>query len=310
MSVHQAFSLIAMNKGLLRFRRISRAAGAALVLAALCMAPPAAFAADDHDCVDSQSAHDDCGGHNMMLVGVNNAYLSHLPMFDSEHRFQVIFRATFETTSADGKTTNIEKVYTDDRMDHPEIGMYTVNPRHVFVLSRLFDENADPLRTSFVGRVFRGHFERPGRELIDGLDGVDVGISRMIYARELEPDGEKSEELRYILFGDGEELFLAHEITRPPDFDQIVAVDVDGHGFTADDLERGVVVDVPGRENTAETRLRVEESVEAMADVTGAGKPTKLRIHVVAEPYFEEGELLAEFTFDPTPLEIEAGFGD
>jgi hypothetical protein len=43
--------------------------------------------------------------------------------------------------------------------------------------------------------------------------------------------------------------------------------------------------------------------------VTGAHSFLQLKVEVVAEPYFEEGELATEVTFNPTPLEIEAGFG-
>jgi len=102
-------------------------------------------------------------------------------------------------------------------------------------------------------------------------------------------------------------LFLAHQITQPPDFDQIVAVGVDGRNFTPDELQSGIVVSVPGRENGAATRLRAGDSVDAVA--TGDADPSAtLRIEVLSEPYFEEGELLATPTFAPTPLEIEAGF--
>jgi len=44
--------------------------------------------------------------------------------------------------------------------------------------------------------------------------------------------------------------------------------------------------------------------------VTGEETVVSLEIMVVAEPYFEEGELATRFTMKPTPLEIEAGFRD
>jgi hypothetical protein len=307
MSFKRPFSPITIERGLSQFLSVSLAAA---IAAALHLVPVAALADSDHDCVDPHFAPNaDCGTHNMMLVGANKAYLSHLPMFDSEHRFQLIFEATFEITN-DDETTNVEELYTDDRKAHPGFGMYTVNPSHIFVLSRLFDESADSRRVSFAGTVFRGHLERPGSGVISGLDEVEVKVSRVIYARELEADGDTPDQLRYVLFGDSEELFLAHEITEPPDFDQIVSVHVDGHRFTSDELLSGIVVSIPERENTAETRLRVDDSVKALAQVAGVEQPSTLRIRVVSEPYFEEGELLAEPTFDPTPLEIEAGFVD
>ena len=65
---------------------------------------------------------------------------------------------------------------------------------------------------------------------------------------------------------------------------------------------------IPGRENTAAKRLRTNERVTASAEVIGAQQPATLQLEVVAEPYFEEGELRENMTFKPTPLEKEAGF--
>ena len=104
--------------------------------------------------------------------------------------------------------------------------MYTVAPSDVFMLSSLFAPELQPARTAFSGTVFRGHLERPGNQMIEGLQDINVRITRVIYARELRSDDERSDELGYILFGKTDELFLAHQITQAPDFDQIVAVTV------------------------------------------------------------------------------------
>jgi len=66
---------------------------------------------------------DQPGTHNMLVVGEQTVYLSHLPMFAgfnrrrtdfvSPHRYQVILEATF----TDG-TNNLTDVYTADRKSH------------------------------------------------------------------------------------------------------------------------------------------------------------------------------------------------
>ena len=61
--------------------------------------------------------HPDCGQHNMMVVGEQTIFLSHLPMFHSEHRFQVIVEAAFEQNG-----TSLDRVYADDRRKHPDVG--------------------------------------------------------------------------------------------------------------------------------------------------------------------------------------------
>jgi hypothetical protein len=284
-------------------RRFVPIAAAAVLGAACQLAPLPAAAASDHDCPRSNAAsHTDCGFHNMMLVGTNSAYLSHLPFFHSEHRFQVIVEATFDRGGE-----SVQRLYTEDREAHPEIRMYTVAPSDEFVLARVFAQEPGLQRTAFLGTVFRGHLERGGEE-IEGLQDVNVNAVRVIYGRELLPDDQKPDELRYILFGEEEELFLAHQITRPPDFDQIVSVDVSGLDFTAEELRSGMIVRIPGRDNTGATRLRVSDSVEAVIDRAGSGDPITLHLDVQAEPYFEDGELQTNPTFARTPLEIEAGF--
>ncbi len=240
--------------------------------------------------------------HNMMVVGEKSVYLSHLPMFMSPHNFQVILEATL---TSGGKS--LQSLYTNDRRSNPEIKMYTLSPQESFKLTSLFTPRP-PERSSFKGTILRGHLERGGEE-IDGLVNVDVNIKRIIYAEKLERDSHKPENLTYILFGKGTELYLAHVIAAPPDFDQILRVRVN-RAFTDVELNRGVRVTILDRENTAAARIRETEKVAGQGHVTGAHQFLELKITANTELYFEEGELMADEMFDPTPEESEAGFGD
>src|SRR4051812_3857702 len=79
--------------------------------------------------------------HNMLVVGKQDVFLSHLPMFAglsedktdyiSPHRFQVILEASF---SRDGE--NVTDTYVHDREANPNASMYTLEPTP-FVLARL-----------------------------------------------------------------------------------------------------------------------------------------------------------------------------
>jgi hypothetical protein len=260
-----------------------------------------ASAADDPDCKKPNAAPD-CGVHNMMLVGTKKAYLSHLPMFHSEHRFQVILEARFDNGS---KT--VDRIYFDDRAKHPSIGMFTVSPGELFKLSRLFAPADQPERNGFSATVFRGHLERGGVE-IDGLAGINVTVTRIIYAQELKPGAKRADSLRYILFGGAGEFFLAHQITQAPDFDQIVVVDIDGHTFRQEELEAGVIVTIPDRNNTAEDRLRAGDVVAATAVVGNGVDKIDVTVTFAAEPYFEESELRANPDFGSSKIEKAAGF--
>ncbi len=251
--------------------------------------------------------------HNMLLVGEHAAYLSHLPMFEAldstgaayatPHRFQVILEVTFSKNGED-----VTQRYLDDRKSHPGAAMYTLNPAR-FVLPDLFPQGSQPGIGHFAAvRLFRGHLERGGQP-IPGLDGVEVNVRRVIRATTFAPAVGHPRRLTCILFGKGNELFLAHSITHPPDFDQVLSVRVDGHAFTDDELARGVEVTFPDLADTPLQRIRAGQSATGEAHVPGDARAVvDLPIRAGAELYFEEGELRMPATFDDTPEEIRSGF--
>ena len=263
------------------------------------VAPPAS-AHDDFDC--RPGGNTDCGQHNMMLVGKEAAFISHLPMFHNEHRFQVIAKVRFADAGQD-----LDPLYGADREDHPEIRMYTVRPNEQFVLSRLFLPETGPDRGSFNGTVFRDHLERGGQE-IEGLRGISLEIEEVVFASEITVDDGARSDLQYILFGSGNDLYLAHVISGAPDFDQIVAVSLGDDDLTAGSHPNGTIVTIPDRANTASERLRADERVSGEVRVPGIESAVPLKIEVGAEYYFEEGELFVPPTFSPTELERDAGF--
>ena len=244
--------------------------------------------------------------HNMMVVGEKSIFLSHLPMFMSPHNFQVILEATF---TSGGK--NIQEIYTRDRQSHRETKMYTLMPEESFKLPSLFTP-IPPSRSSFKGTILRGHLERGG-EKIEGLTNIDVNVKRVVYAQKLGRDLVKPDELSYILFGNGQELFLAHVIARPPDFDQILSVKI-SNAPSDEELKHFDRVVILDRDNSATLRIKEKEQVVGQGHVTGAHQFLQLQIQADVEFYFEEGELssskMTDDTFDPTPEERKAGFGN
>jgi hypothetical protein len=242
--------------------------------------------------------------HNMMVVGEKSVFLSHLPMFMSPHNFQVVLEATF---TSGGK--NVQEIYTGDRQSHRQTKMYTLRPEESFKLPSLFTPNP-PSRNSFKGTILRGHLERGGEE-IEGLIQIDVNVKRIVYAQKLGRGLDKSDKLTYILFGEGQELFLAHVIAKAPDFDQILSVKIDNPPAD-EELSRGVRVVFQDRENSASRRLKEGEKVLGQGHVTGAHQFLQLQIQAGVEFYFEEGELsssrMTDEMFDATPEEKKAGF--
>ena len=240
--------------------------------------------------------------HNMMVVGEKSVFLSHLPMFMPPHNFQVILEATF---TSGGK--NLQDVYARDRQSHGQTKMYTLQPKESFTLPSLFTPDP-PSRNSFKGTIFRGHLERGG-EKISGLKKVEIDVKRVIYAQKFGRGFDKSDKLTYILFGRGEELFLAHVIATPPDFDQILSVKI-ANPPSEEELSRGVSVTILDRENSASRRIKEKEQVAGQGHVSGAHQFLQLQIQADVEFYFEEGELSStDGVFRPTPEETKAGFG-
>jgi hypothetical protein len=250
--------------------------------------------------------------HNMLVVGEKAVYLSHLPMFEklnrrgtdyiTPHRYQVILEVSFANGAND-----LRGVYAADRVNSPGVKIYTLNPED-FVLPRLAPDSAPTPLTSFKGTVFRGHLEKGGTP-VEGLQGVSVNVKRVVHFRKFNPRDSKPARLEYLLFGKPDELFLAHFITKPPNFDQVISIKIDGRSFTNEELGRGLRVQIPSRANRAPKRLKEGQQV-AGAILTGgtATTPAGLQVQAGTEFYFEEGELLMPATFDTTPEEKSSGF--
>jgi hypothetical protein len=243
------------------------------------------------------------GRHNQMMVGEQTIYLSHLPMFMFDpkhhaHNFQVILEVKL---SGPG---NPQATYADDRRKHPNERMYTMRP-DPFEMVDLDPQH--PRCSALTGDIFRGHLERGGQDIIQGATAQVVNI---VYFREFDPNAQPLDQLEYLLFGKAPDLFLAHVITRPPDFDQILGVRVSSGALTADDLKRGVRIKILGRANTPQTRIKAGEQVLGQAQLPDAqaGQPLELQLEAGTEFYFEEGELRLPMTMDQTPEEKAAGF--
>jgi hypothetical protein len=254
--------------------------------------------------------------HNMMLVGTKGAFLSHLPMFgpegsgpkfDSPHRFQVILEATF----TDGGR-NLTDVYFKDRIKNPTVKMYTLNP-DFFVLSRL-DPKGTALKKFRGSALLRGHLERGGKSFIGDFDNppeggaFDVNVVNVIHFHEFDRKAAKPATQEYLLFGKSSELFLAHLITKPNDFDQIISVKMD-QPFSDDELREGRRIVFFNRSNTAKGRLKENVRDSGMLQIPGAASRT-VQVEVVKEFYFEEGELFMPPLDKPTEEERKSGFQD
>ena len=249
--------------------------------------------------------------HGMLLFGEETAYLSHLPMFGSPHNYQAIFEVMLSKTGIDPMA-----VYVDDRKAHsdnkPEFKMYSFVPTQDFVLTNIVtppdeDHPQLPLR-SFPGNIWRGHFEpsppmqhfvpqgEPVPELSDARDPVVADVTKVVLFRQLDAYALAPPlllPLEYFLFGKAQELFLAHVITQPPDFDQVLGIQVDGFQFTDDELRHGLLVTFPGRANSEDQKIKEQEQITGQVQIPGqiGSRPREVQIKARVEFYFETGDL-------------------
>jgi hypothetical protein len=177
------------------------------------------------------------GLHGMLIVGEETIYVSHLPMWMAPHNFQVILEVTFMGPDQP------QARYVDDRKA-TGTRLYTLSPGKKWDIRELApgDPQRLPRRSSFGATIWRNHFEshpvtHPGQRL--KIAEADVHVENVVYFQELHPQGPGLQELEYLLFGKGKELFLAHVITHPPDFDQVLSVQVGNHQFMDKDLLQG-----------------------------------------------------------------------
>jgi hypothetical protein len=256
-------------------------------------------------------------GHGQVIIGEGPIYLSHLPMFlydnrlgpsrGHPHHYQVILEVVFSGAGADD--------YVNDRRE-TGAPLYTLAPSPFHMLDLIAPVPEDSRLSSFTGTVFRGHFERQDSPQPFDIEpevlpnDVKVDVTRVVHAHEFSFHPAPLERLEYILFGEGEELFLAHRITRPPDFDQLLPVRIEDHTFAEEELQRGIIVAVPDRANILAERLMDGDTVsgEARAPGTGVLLASGIQLEAGPEFYFEESELHFP-AVDDTQAEIDAGFG-
>lgn len=190
--------------------------------------------------------------HRWVVFGSDPVYLSHLSMFAMpEHAIQLIVTATFAESDGSPSTA-----YRDDLQAHPNQRLYTLDPA-VFVLSDVLPTDSQPPRqTTLQADLFRNHVEQPPTKPEMIASGIEVRLSSVVLAHRYDAGTAPLGKLEYVLFGDEKASYLAHFITRPPDFDQILRVRLD-QDVPADELAAGIRLTVPDRAN--DRGVKIEE---------------------------------------------------
>jgi hypothetical protein len=218
------------------------------------------------------------GVHGMLVLGSERVYISHLPMYMAQHRYQGIWEVSFGEKG--------DRVYRAERARPENAKLYfTLEPKERFRLPELTEG-----RTSFLADVYRGHFEREDQEPERILQDVKVTIRRQVHWHPFRNSHERPGSLSYVLFGGEGELFLAHWISLAPNYDQIVSVKP---STPLGEIPAGAQLIVPKRGDRE--ALRAGESISGLMVVdrgpeqSSLIQPVELKVGSVI--YLEEGEL-------------------
>jgi hypothetical protein len=214
------------------------------------------------------------GFHGMLVLGTDTIYISHLPMFVPQHRYQGIWKVTFGGEA--------DRKYRAERVGPGAEGMFTLAPKELFRLPELTGS-----RTSFRADVFSGHFERGGTRI---LENVTVTLRGQVHWHPFRTSHGRPESITYVLFGDERELFLAHWISVSPNYDQVLVVKPSRPSRGLPAIAQFVI---PGRSD--DNALRAGESVAGLtvahADPEAPVLLVPSDLQVVSEVYLEKGEL-------------------
>jgi|GEM_PF-1836561 len=233
----------------------------------MAIAPPAY--ADDPLCL-----------HGMRIVGEKSIYLSHMGLFPSKcHDYQALFEVSF-TGQADPQ----DKYLTAQKAS-PNNNEFTLKPKGEFMLP---DLNSGAI-TSFKADIFEGQYERSQTQPKMIAENVIVTVKRVLHFRVFDPSATLSPNIEYLLFGTSKEQYVAHKLTRPNDFDQILSVKT-LLPLTDAELAKAVSIVFPNRPTKTESEmfalaLKPNDPLKPAIQVNGKGANQTLN---VGAQYFKE----------------------
>jgi hypothetical protein len=227
--------------------------------------------------------------HEFAAFGDNAVYLSHYPVFSSIHAYQAIFEAKLSSDGSDA-----ERLFYDFQKKHPTTGL-TLSPardntsrpreRHDWVLP-------EKIRTGHRFNADLWWVEND--DDFDDLDArqyvatnVTVEVTRIVHFQMFHPDTPAAQELVYLVFGKGEETYLAHLIESYPGFDQLLRVKLSD--AAGDDMPTRIMR-FRNRRDTSEARLKEGEAAAGVFLDDEGRESDPVRAEVIEEISFDQLE--------------------
>lgn len=177
--------------------------------------------------------------HGFVLMGSNHLYIDHLPMFFmQDHMYQMIVEIAIPKAA--------KQQYLEDQKQHPESFYILGNLQtDLFTLPSV----AIGETTSFQADIFRGLPEDPNKDT-PLIHDISTEINRIIRLRHFDFNQPYPKNLTYVLFGDEEQAFLSHYLTREPDFMQDLQLKNIPDWLQSEQLKMGVDINFIGITDT------------------------------------------------------------
>jgi len=226
----------------------------------------------------------------MVLIGTNTIYASYMPTFTPPNDYQVVCQVILDTDA-----------YHKTRARWGTSALVTFLPKNFTINELAHASDGRLVHSQFSGDLFFGRADRSG----DSLGPVTVEVQRVLVFKRLnasvDPVNVRAE-MQYIVVGREPDLFLIHQLTAPPDFDQLLTAQLitnPGDLLNVASAKQPFIVSFPGRENTLDRRLAPGEQVKAVLEAAvappdrAAAQPdnTTITFQVLAEAYLETEDL-------------------
>lgn len=149
--------------------------------------------------------------HGFIMAGTARLYICHLPMFNmQDHMYQV----TLEVQIPD----DAMRIYLEDKKNYPDQFYVLGNVQtDLFTIPDIMLGKT----TSFIADIFRGMPDDPNKDT-PLIHNVETRIERIVYARHFDYGIPYPSLLTYTIFGNEQEAFLDHYLTKETDFMNLV----------------------------------------------------------------------------------------
>ena len=157
--------------------------------------------------------HSRMGSHGMAVIGLENLLVYHMALYGEPHDRQILTPAVFANHDDKARFQEWRQSYD---------GMVTILPEN-FDLDRLELATKNPI-TEFKADIYRGHFERGGEKV---FEGVKFKLSKPVL--HLPVSENASPEISYTLVKHLGDVYLVRDIGPRPGKDYIVQVPEDAN---------------------------------------------------------------------------------